>query len=77
MKKIIIVTFAFFTFNLNSQITTPKASPLAKIEQKVGLADLSISYSRPGKKDRVIFGEVVPFGEIWRFGANEIFTQFK
>ena len=71
MKKIIIVTFAFFTFNLNSQITTPKASPLAKIEQKVGLADLSISYSRPGKKDRVIFGEVVPFGEIWRFGANE------
>ena len=71
MKKIIIVTFAFFTFNLNAQITTPKASPLAKIEQKVGLADLSISYSRPGKKDRVIFGEVVPFGEIWRFGANE------
>ena len=71
MKKIIIVTFAFFTFNLNSQITTPKASPLAKIEQKVGLADLSISYSRPGKKDRIVFGEVVPFGEIWRFGANE------
>jgi hypothetical protein len=71
MKKIIIVTFAFFTFNLNAQITTPKASPLAKIEQKVGLADLSISYSRPGKKDRVVFGEVVPFGEIWRFGANE------
>jgi tetratricopeptide (TPR) repeat protein len=44
---------------------------LAKIEQKVGLADISISYSRPGKKDRVIFGDVVPFGEIWRFGANE------
>lgn len=71
MKRIILLSFAFLAINLNAQITTPKASPLAKIEQKVGLADITISYSRPGKKDRVVFGDVVPFGEIWRFGANE------
>jgi hypothetical protein len=71
MKKTLIISLAFFTLNSNAQITTPKASPLAKIEQKVGLADISISYSRPGKKDRIVFGDVVPFGEIWRFGANE------
>jgi hypothetical protein len=71
MKKLILSSFTFLSLTLNSQITTPKASPLAKIEQKVGLADITISYSRPGKKDRVVFGDVVPFGEIWRFGANE------
>ena len=71
MKKIIVFSFALIVLNSYAQITTPKASPLAKIEQKVGLADIIISYSRPGKKDRVVFGDVVPYGEIWRFGANE------
>ena len=71
MKKIIVFSFALIVLNSYAQITTPKASPLSKIEQKVGLADITISYSRPGKKDRVVFGDVVPFGEIWRFGANE------
>ena len=71
MKKIIVFSFSLIVLNSYAQITTPKSSPLAKIEQKVGLADISIYYSRPGKKDRVIFGDVVPFGEIWRFGANE------
>lgn len=71
MKKIIVFSFALIVLNSYAQITTPKASPLSKIEQKVGLADITISYSRPGKKDRVVFGDVVTFGEIWRFGANE------
>lgn len=71
MKKFIFLTFAFLTVQSFAQIQTPKASPLAKVEQKVGLADISISYSRPGKKNREVFGEVVPFGETWRLGANE------
>ena len=71
MKKLILLPFAFITIQLNAQIQMPKASPLGKIEQKVGLADISISYSRPGKKNREVFGEVVPFGETWRLGANE------
>ncbi|WP_317194629.1 DUF2911 domain-containing protein [Algoriphagus lutimaris] len=48
----------------------PQASPSAKIAQKVGLTDVSVSYSRPSKKGRKIFGELVPYGAIWRTGAN-------
>ena len=71
MKKIILL-FALLGSSITmSQITTPRASPLGKVEQKVGLADISISYYRPAKNDRTIFGDVVPFGEIWRTGANE------
>ena len=40
------------------------------MEQKVGLTDIEIEYSRPGVKDRVIFGELVPFDVMWRTGAN-------
>ena len=71
MKKLFILlslSFGSYTFG---QITTPQASPQAKVEQKVGLADISISYYRPAKKGRVVFGDVVPFGELWRTGANE------
>ena len=72
MKKLIfsLLMGACIT-TATSQIQTPKASPLAKVEQKVGLADISISYSRPSVRGRVIFGDVLPFGEIWRLGANE------
>ena len=58
------------TNNASAQIT-PQPSPLAKIEQKIGLTDVSVVYSRPSKKDRVVFGDLVPFGEYWRTGANE------
>jgi len=71
MKKLLIASFALLTLSLNAQITVPKASPAGKIEQRVGLADLSITYNRPAKRERVVFGDVVPYGEMWRFGANE------
>ncbi len=52
------------------QIQMPQASPSAKIAQKVGLTDVTVDYSRPSTKGRKIFGELVPFGEVWRTGAN-------
>lgn len=52
------------------QIQMPQASPSAKINQKVGLTDVSVDYSRPSTKGRKIFGELVPFGQVWRTGAN-------
>jgi len=55
---------------MSSQIRVPSASPMAKIQQTVGLTDISIEYNRPSTKGRKIFGEVVPFGKIWRTGAN-------
>lgn len=54
----------------NAQLA-PQPSPASKLEQTIGLTDVSIHYSRPSKKGRTIFGDIVPFGEIWRTGANE------
>ena len=48
----------------------PAASPTATFSQKVGLTDVTIVYSRPSKKGRKIMGELVPYGKVWRTGAN-------
>jgi hypothetical protein len=53
-----------------AQITTPQPSPKSTITQRVGLTDVTITYSRPGVKNRAIFGTVVPYGKRWRTGAN-------
>lgn len=72
MKKIAtLLICASFSTLLNAQIEGPKASPLAKVEQKVGLTTVSIDYSRPSKNNRIVFGDVVPYNEMWRTGANE------
>ncbi len=52
------------------QIQMPQASPSAKIAQQVGLSNVTADYSRPSTKGRKIFGELVPFGQVWRTGAN-------
>jgi hypothetical protein len=52
------------------QIEFPAASPAATIKQRVGITDISVEYSRPSMRGRKIFGELVPFGEVWRTGAN-------
>lgn len=51
-------------------IETPAPSPKARIEQRVGITDLSIDYSSPGVKGRKIWGELVPYDKVWRAGAN-------
>ncbi len=71
MKKLLVGIFTVISFSMNAQVQTPALSPVSKFEQKVGLTDITIQYSRPGKRDRLVFGDVVPFGEIWRLGANE------
>lgn len=48
----------------------PSESPKASISQRVGLSDIKISYSRPNVRERQIFGTLVPYGEVWRTGAN-------
>lgn len=57
-------------FGLQAQIKTPQASPFQKIEQTVGLTDVTLEYSRPSMRGRTIFGNLVPFDKIWRTGAN-------
>ncbi|MEM1055833.1 MAG: DUF2911 domain-containing protein [Bacteroidota bacterium] len=55
----------------NRTLTTPEVSPHARVQQAVGLTDLSVEYHRPAVRGRVIFGGLEPFGEVWRSGANE------
>lgn len=72
MKKIIfILIVAFSIMDTKAQISMPQPSPLGTISQKVGLTDISIAYSRPSAKGRKIFGDLVPYGELWRTGANK------
>lgn len=54
----------------NAQVTVPPASVPETSTTTVGLTEVSIKYSRPSKRNRVIFGNVVPYGELWRTGAN-------
>ena len=72
MKKIIIaLTLVILSLNIEAQVKIPQASPKCTLEQAVGLIDVAIQYSRPSAKGRVIFGNLVPFGKLWRTGANE------
>lgn len=72
MKKVLslITVFTMMVWG-NAQVETPQASPLGKLEQKVGLTDVTLEYSRPGKKERVVFGDLVPYDKMWRTGANK------
>lgn len=72
MKKILIALAVIITqFTLEAQVKTPQASPKAVINQVVGLTDVEVVYSRPSARGRAVFGNLVPFGQLWRTGANE------
>ncbi|MCH7409840.1 DUF2911 domain-containing protein [Belliella sp. DSM 111904] len=66
----IICSLLFVITAHGQQIDMPQASPAATISQKIGLTDVKIEYSRPSTKGRKIFGELVPYGQVWRAGAN-------
>lgn len=74
MKNSLLTLFAFFLFVgfSQAQIQTPAPSPASKVEQKIGLTDVVVEYSRPGKKGRDLFGNdaLVEYGKLWRTGAN-------
>jgi Protein of unknown function (DUF2911) len=72
MKKIIIaLAIIIANFTIEAQVKTPQASPKATVFQTVGLTDVEVNYSRPGARGRAVFGNLVPFGKLWRTGANE------
>jgi tetratricopeptide (TPR) repeat protein len=66
-----VILFLAAALNTKAQqIRTPSPSPTSKVTQNVGLTDITITYSRPGVKDRVIMGNIVAYGQMWRTGAN-------
>lgn len=71
MKKLfsLFIVLSLFAIEFNSQ-DLPQPSQTGTLIQNVGLTDITIEYSRPSVKERVIYGGLVPFGEMWRTGAN-------
>ncbi len=74
MKNFVkILFFIGLTLNLQAQISSPQASPSATVSQSIGLATVSVEYSRPSLKGRKMMGStLVPYGQVWRTGANKI-----
>jgi len=69
----LLTFFAFST--LQAQLVLPKESPKASISYTVGLTEISIDYFSPAVKERNIWGNLVPYGEVWRAGANDATTM--
>jgi len=77
MKKTFLSLFcagasAFAATEAVAQVKLPPASSTAKIEQGVGIKTISLTYQRPNVNNRVIFGDLVPYDQVWRTGANAI-----
>ena len=70
MKKLFISAFFLISTIAYSQWTLPDASPRQTVEQQFSMSKITIDYGRPGVKGRKIFGELVPYGKVWRAGAN-------
>ncbi len=52
------------------QLSTPQPSPTQTVKQNFSTGNIELSYSRPSKKGRAVFGDLVPYGKVWRTGAN-------
>ena len=72
MKKILLSTAAIICFLLSAlaQVKMPALSPTQTIKQEFGIGNIVLTYSRPSLKERKVFGELVPYGKLWRTGAN-------
>lgn len=74
MRKSILISLAVLLalpVLAQAQLKLPRVSQHASLTQTVGTVDMTIIYSRPGVKGRKVFGGLVPYGEVWRTGANE------
>jgi len=77
MLKNALIIFSVMILNFVSvaqDFRTPRPSPDATVTQHIGVTKISIDYSSPAVKDRKIWGDLVPFGQVWRTGANEATT---
>lgn len=71
MKKLFLTAMLASTcIAMSAQVKMPAPSPTQTIKQDFGIGSIELTYSRPGTKDRKIFGDLVPYNKIWRTGAN-------
>lgn len=74
LRPTLVLAAAAFAAPAFAQFEAPQPSPKATLSQRVGLTDVTISYSRPSVKGRVIWGDLVPYDKPWRTGANQATT---
>jgi hypothetical protein len=70
MKNLLLTIALAGSIAANAQITFPQPSPTASLSQNFATSKIEVSYSRPSAKGRKVYGDVVPFGKLWRTGAN-------
>jgi Protein of unknown function (DUF2911) len=77
MKKYLLLlalTAALYGSSLAQNLRLPQPSTPQTVKQDFGLSNIELSYSRPNVKGRKVFGDLVPFGKVWRTGANQATT---
>jgi hypothetical protein len=75
LKHLTLASIILFSFTAGAQsLKVPAASPTQTIKQAFALSEITIEYSRPSVKGRVIYGDLVPYGKVWRTGANNATT---
>lgn len=73
MKKLLVASLIVAASNfmsIQAQVKMPAPSPVQTIKQDFGMGSIELTYSRPAAKGRVVFGDLVPYGKLWRTGAN-------
>ncbi|MGZ3837917.1 MAG: DUF2911 domain-containing protein [Flavisolibacter sp.] len=73
-RLLIVVLTLSLTTARSQTLKTPQPSTTQMIKQDLGIGSVELSYSRPGMKGRRIFGDLVPYGKVWRTGANSATT---
>ncbi len=68
---LVLLLAASTSFAQSTQLNIPRDSQRASVTQRVGITDITVKYHRPLVKGRTIWGKVVPYGQVWRAGANE------
>ncbi len=71
LAALVLPVGGLYAQNQPPKVEFPAASPASTVKQRVGITDITVEYSRPGIKDRKVFGGLVPHGEVWRTGANQ------
>ena len=68
---LMVLLASSIAFSQSTQLNIPRDSQRASVTQRIGITDITVNYHRPLVKGRTIWGKVVPYGQVWRAGANE------
>jgi hypothetical protein len=69
-KLLLCACICIAAYGVQAQLKTPAPSPTQTVKQDFGISSVELIYSRPGMKGRKVFGDLVPYGKVWRTGAN-------